>query len=512
MMSRTTLFGPPGTGKTTTLSKWSKQGAAKHGGENVMICSLTKTAAAEIRSRNTDVPHENVGTLHAHAYRSLSEDGYHVLDHKAAAEFNKDVPSRFHIPVERVDEDDVGVTTGTSSLAMADLLRARMVPMSQWPLPVLNFWDLYSGFKERNGLIDFTDMIEIALNTQDCPTKYVIMDEAQDCSALEFALLQKWADQAEGVVIAGDDDQAAYEWRGASVNAFLEFSADQRVLPKSYRMPRRVKEYADRWIHRISNRKEKVYDARAEDGQVAEFDTHIPEDIVEHASRQSGTSMILTTCGYMTQPFAACLRENAEPFCNPYRVSGQYASTWNPLLLGGGRVVTTADSLSGFLRAPQTFATAHSWIKLLSASTFSHGTKAMFKREKDNENFVPVDTLVASLGEEGFAALMSKDASWLVRQIKDPKKRKRMAYQARVVQKHGPDTLTENSSIILGTIHSVKGGEADNVYVVPDLSIAGREAWHQSEDPIIRQLYIGMTRARQNLFLVRPKQRSVIEW
>lgn len=512
MSKKTTLFGPPGSGKTTTLSKWASQAAEKYGGENVIIGSLTKTAASEIRSRSTDVPRENVGTLHAHAYRSLSEDGYRVIGPKEAAEFNEDVPALFQLPITRTDTDDVAPAQGSSMAAKVDLLRARRIPVKDYPPQAQQFSSLYAAFKDRNHLIDFTDMIEIANHRVDCPAKYIIMDEAQDCSALEFELLQKWADQATGVVIAGDDDQAAYEWRGASVDAFLGFSDKQEVLPRSYRLPVKVKEYVDRWIHKISNRKEKIYDSRDEIGHVAHLDFNDPGEIVDHALRQPGTSMILTTCGYMTLPFVAALKERAEPFCNPYRATGDYASTWNPMASGGERAVTAADSLRAFLTLPHTFAMAHRWVKEVSASWLEHGTKAMLKREKDNDSLVPVDTLVSLLGPEGFSALMNKDVSWFLKRVKDPKRRSMLAYRSRVYRKHGTKGLDPTQDLVIGTIHSVKGGQADNVYVVPDLSGAGREAFGEREAPIIRQFYIGMTRARQSLFLVQPKRRSVLEW
>ena len=86
-MKRATLFGPPGTGKTTTLSRWAKQAAEKYGGENIMICSLTRTAAAEIKSRETDVPAHNVGTLHAHAYRSIEDEDIRIMGKDAIDEW-----------------------------------------------------------------------------------------------------------------------------------------------------------------------------------------------------------------------------------------------------------------------------------------------------------------------------------------------------------------------------------------------------------------------------------------
>jgi len=55
-----------------------------------------------------------------------------------------------------------------------------------------------------------------------------------------------------------------------------------------------------------------------------------------------------------------------------------------------------------------------------------------------------------------------------------------------------------------GPIHSVKGGQADVVYLFPDLSQAG-DAQHNrggaARDSVIRVFYVGITRARETLYI-----------
>ena len=46
------LFGPPGTGKTTTCKAWVERAAYLFGPKRVMVASFTRTAAAEIGSRS----------------------------------------------------------------------------------------------------------------------------------------------------------------------------------------------------------------------------------------------------------------------------------------------------------------------------------------------------------------------------------------------------------------------------------------------------------------------------
>jgi len=63
------LYGPPGCGKTTWLSRQVARAWEK--GEKVLIASLTRAAAAEVAGRELPIPRDNIGTLHAHCYRSL---------------------------------------------------------------------------------------------------------------------------------------------------------------------------------------------------------------------------------------------------------------------------------------------------------------------------------------------------------------------------------------------------------------------------------------------------------
>jgi len=68
----------------------------------------------------------------------------------------------------------------------------------------------------------------------------------------------------------------------------------------------------------------------------------------------------------------------------------------------------------------------------------------------------------------------------------------------------GREALEESPRVIVGTIHSVKGGEADVVFLFPDISPAGDAAYQKHgppRDSVIRLFYVGMTRARHTLYI-----------
>jgi len=60
--------------------------------------------------------------------------------------------------------------------------------------------------------------------------------------------------------------------------------------------------------------------------------------------------------------------------------------------------------------------------------------------------------------------------------------------------------------LTVGTIHSVKGGEADTVILAPDISSAMYEAMSDRKgyDNVAKQFYVGFTRSKYNLFILSP--------
>ena len=65
--------------------------------------------------------------------------------------------------------------------------------------------------------------------------------------------------------------------------------------------------------------------------------------------------------------------------------------------------------------------------------------------------------------------------------------------------------LTGDVPIRLSTIHGAKGGEADNVLLITDLSPKFANEYAKNSDDINRLLYVGITRARQSLHIILPK-------
>ena len=86
-------------------------------------------------------------------------------------------------------------------------------------------------------------------------------------------------------------------------------------------------------------------------------------------------------------------------------------------------------------------------------------------------------------------------------------------YAIRVLEKFGAEAIVETPKISIGTIHSVKGGEADVVYLFPDMSRVGYQSVHtpKGKAATLRQFYVGMTRSKDVLVLSGASTQMAIQ-
>jgi superfamily I DNA/RNA helicase len=547
------VIGPPGTGKTHYLSVQIPRAADVFGADGILVCSLTRAAAKEVGGR-IDLPREQVGTLHAHCYRALDRPELAETGPGLKA-WNEWVTGNGRPGLLRIEagsaEDQLdhfadrgagGATEGEQLLARLATLRALRAPRDLWPPKVQAFADDWNRFKRETSRVDFTDLLEQALT--DLPTApgdpaVILVDEAQDHSRLEFALVRKWAGQAQQAVVVGDPDQAIFEWRGADPQAMLDPAhepASRTVLSRSRRVPAAVHRYAVDWIGRVDGRQPVAYEPRFNDpndeaSEVAPGEVHrtglrwanaeglagrLADELAQTNDRgEPRTVMVLATCAYMLDPLVRELRRQGIPFGNPYRPTH---GGWNPLR-GAERLrslLLPIKEVHGEDARVWRWDDVHRWLEPMRAKgNVVRGGKSqveLWARPAPFEKESPQVSLSRLFGifedPDGAAdALMSEAplplALWWHGRLRDDKARQ-ARYGVRVLEQHGPAALMDTPRLIVGTVHSVKGGEADTVIVFPDLSRQGYvEGWAQAvrRAATYRVFYVAFTRARERLLL-----------
>lgn len=550
------IVGPPGTGKTRRLARHVEAAAAKYGSGAILVSSFTRAAARVIASR-VDLPEDQVATLHAHAFRAL---GRPQIAEGKAKDWNERRGTRDAWRVTarssgRLDDpldDDARAGEGDRLLQSLNLFRARMVPEAFWPDDVRSFAVAWNAWKADEELLDFTDLIERALQFVDeAPGRPAVgmFDEVQDWSPLELALVRKWGSRmSAGFLLAGDPDQVLYTFKGASPRSFHEPPIpDERyeVLEQSFRVPGAVHAEALAWIRRANWRVDVPYRPRPEVGRVQRGNDGGPsgsgwsqpaalvDGAIEDLKKTGRSQMILASCSFMLAPTCIELRRRGVPFWNPYRLAN---GSWNPLRGGAERLVE-------FLRGPRpdllggydpsrvrswTWGELWRWLEpLAAAGVLRRGpgrgkglVEAWASDSKTRDEIAAPGTL---------GSLVFEAATWndLVDLLRSPYPwrflathalsswKDRLAYALAIAEGPGPASLVEEPRVVVGTAHSVKGGEAARVVLFPDLSPAGWSEWlggGDGQDSVRRTFYVGMTRASEELVLAGASSSMSVAW
>jgi len=501
----------------------------------VIIASFTNAASQELVGRNLPVSDKQVGTLHSHCYRNLEcpEVVYNKLgefnDYAPQYRLSEGIKQNLDNPRETSGRE----TEGDKLFLKYETLRAKMLDRQAWPTSIKYFADWWESWKKDNGLIDFTDMIELNLIRGLAPPgdpHIGFFDEAQDFTKLELSLIRYWSEHMSHIVVVGDDDQNLYEFKGALPEAFMDPPLPDEnvsVLNQSYRVPRKVQIKAERWIKQVDNRKDKEYKPRDYDGEILRLKSgnyKNPIPMLEHMKQyldQDKEVMILTSCGYMLKPTLSELKKRGLPFHNPYN---RNRNDWNPLHFSG-RGTSSADKVLAFFRLSRevygdnarlwSINDLRKWFPLIrSKGNLVRGAKSKLKDlhdelEEERYDELTVSNLLEFFEPEALDNALDQNFDWFMENMLESKKTGSMDLIENMVRKNNPEIIKKKPQIKTGTIHSVKGGEAEVVYLFPDLSWSGMQEYSNSKtkDRVVRQFYVGMTRASQSLITCSPAGR-----
>jgi superfamily I DNA/RNA helicase len=285
--------------------------------------------------------------------------------------------------------------------------------------------------------------------------------------------------------LAGDDDQAIYRWSGACVDTFLNLDGGSEVLSQSYRVPFEVHNIAQRVVSRIKRRKVKKYDPHKLQGNV----TRIVSPNLDNLENNSW--LILAQCNYMLDNISDLLKQNGFLFDNKGRRS--IASSIASAVQGWEEIKNNNEIDSVTLRNMYTY--------MKTGTRVKRGFKKL-------DNIHDTDTFTFDGLKQYFGLLATQDMTWddALDRIPDTER----SYINAILRKGLK--INDVPKIKVSTIHGAKGGEAENVILYTDLSNASDrsrldgtlEAERMSDD-LHRLFYVGVTRTKNNLYLVEPE-------
>lgn len=493
---KTQLFlGPPGTGKTTTLLGVveTELNNGVHP-DRIGFCSFTRRATNEAIERackrfsvhEKDLPYFR--TLHSMAFAGLGIKSSQVLQKEHYRLFGDALGEV--ITGSGPGEDGLfgtRATRGDVMLFIDSLSRTRQVSLySQWKQLAPDdvewpaqerFSRTLRKFKQDLNLIDFTDMLERYRHDAFVPKlEALIIDEAQDLSVLQWGMVEQLARNCKRIYVGGDDDQAIYRWAGADVEQFLSLRGVKHILNKSHRLPRNVHARALSIVKRIGHRFEKPFDPRDDDGEVTYHND--PDEI----DMSRGSWLVLARNAYLLAPIESYVRQRgwlyeSKSFNANTTAAVQAMVDWERLRRG--RVIV-ADRVRNVFKH----------------MTADRGVKRAFRdlRGVADDIELSIDQLVRDYG------LLTR-AIWHEALDRIPAADRN--YYASVLR--SGEKLTERPRIKLSTIHAAKGGQAEHVLLLSDMSQRTWEDWQRHPDDEHRVFYVGATRAERSLHIVTPR-------
>lgn len=467
MSDTTIIYGPPGTGKTSRLlDQLELELERGTDPKRIAFVSFTTAAVNEATQRahkrfqivKRDTPYFK--TLHALAFAALGLSRGSVMDDYF--EFAREYSLRIEVE-PRVGKD-------AELLRAYQLCEALQTPFDQvarqWKLPVSEerydgFMTKLAAYKSDHGTIDYSDMLDQFLKEgASIDVDVAFIDEAQDLTPQQWAVVGQAFAGAERLYVAGDDDQAIYHWAGADVQKLLGLRGKKLVLGNSFRLPRAVKAVADSISARIRIRQSKQWTAADRAGL---YRCGVAINSID-IDPTRGSWMLLARNSYCLAMYV----DRLEALGIPYRLSGREA-----LRVGE---VESYQTMVALRRGEAVKGDAAK--RMLLRGQWS-GERAKF-----------------SIGEKvtrtKLDARVLEDERALLKNI--PPHRLRFM---RRIEARGD----WNCCVDISTIHHAKGSEADHVVLCPDVSRATNSGL--ASDAEHRVWYVASSRAKKSLWVLK---------
>ena len=240
------------------------------------------------------------GTFHSVFFRILRYfENYNIesiLDEKTKRIGLKNILKGLNI--ENADDDEtIGQVINEISYVKNELMDKRdfksEVLTNDEFIKVYNF---YEEYKQQMNKIDFDDMLiktyellknnKAALDRVRSVYRYILVDEFQDINKVQFEALKLIANPSNNIFVVGDEDQSIYGFRGSRPDFLLEFeeyfsNTNKVLLDINYRSKGEIINIANRLIEKNTNRYEKVI--KCGQGNGAKVNYISPEDSEEEA-------------------------------------------------------------------------------------------------------------------------------------------------------------------------------------------------------------------------------------
>lgn len=437
-----------------------------------------------------------------------------------------------------------------------------------------NVVEIYKVYQKRlliSNSVDFDDLLMMPimlfrknpdiLERYQERFKYILIDEYQDTNEAQYTLVKMISSKYKNVCVVGDNDQSIYSFRGANYQNILNFEKDYKsaetiMLEENYRSTKNILKVANEVIVNNNKRKDKnlwtenevgnkvKYYRASDEKDEAIYVTKEIQKLIDEGIPKNEIAVLYRTNAQSRTIEEALLRENI-----PYKVIGSFyfynRKEIKDLICYLKLIHNSYDdnSLLRVINVPkrgigdktiQNITEKATEKNICLYDAIESGKELIFKNKleyikKEAENCSLTDLIDLILNETGMKEELVKEKT-IESEIRLENLEEFKSITKNFEEKYGIISLDEfldeislvadveehkndTDVVTLMTIHSAKGLEFDNVFIIgmeegifPHFN-SFLDANQIEEER--RLCYVAITRAKKNLWIINAKRRMI---
>lgn len=422
----------------------------------------------------------------------------------------------------------------------------------------------YENFKIKNFYIDFDDMQVIALkliendenllNSIRNKYRYIQVDEGQDTSLIQFRIIEKIAAPNNNLMIVADDDQSIYSFRASDISYLLNFKniypeSKTIILNENHRSGKNIVDISSRFIDKNNFRyKKDLYTNNTFDSDITIKSFKNVYDQYKFIRKNITTDdkcAILFRNNIQALNIISFFMDDGIDFSlkisDPYFLESKIIEDFFDIIEFSNDFSKT-EIFKDIYYKIGTFLSKDDIVKLefkpinqnifdfyYSSEIDDYKIDALIKTEKELKHirnlilskkisfiykYLGYKSYISNFSKRYKEEVVNKDlfVESLINFTKDLNDKKDFEDKVNKLNRY---INNNNSNIILSSIHKSKGLEYDTVFII-NLNenefpmIGDGDDYNKNLEEERRVMYVAMTRAKKDLFLLYIKKRSGI--